>query len=111
MEQSLLMDKLEGIYRYHNSVSTNSTSLSGKSFSMFGPDIGNPELRGIIPRACSHIFDHIHKDNDGIEFSIKCSFLEIYKEIIRDLLNPKGVNLRVRETPSRGVWVEDLSEH
>lgn len=86
---------------------------------------------GIIPRACAHIFDYINNDETGTEFTIKCSFLgmihvsficifrrywyflhgtEIYKEVIHDLLNPKNTNLRVRETPSRGVWVENLSE-
>lgn len=83
---------------------------SGKSFTMFGSDILIMEQRGIIPRACSHIFSYIKKSQEGIEFTIKCSFLEIYKEVIRDLLNPKGFNLKVRETPSRGVWVEGLTE-
>lgn len=56
------------------------------------------------------IFEHIANDSAGTEYTIKCSFLEIYKEIVKDLLNPKGVNLKVRETPSRGVWVEGLTE-
>ena len=38
----------------------------------------------------SHIFEHISNDHEGTEYVIKCSFLEIYKEIIRDLLNPKN---------------------
>ena len=41
---------------------------------------------------------------------MKCSFLEIYKEVIHDLLDPTRTNLKVRETPSMGVWVEGLSE-
>jgi hypothetical protein len=35
---------------------------------------------------------------------------EIYKEVVKDLLTPKGLNLKVREAPGRGVWVEGLSE-
>lgn len=76
----------------------------------FGPSIAEPELWGIIPRACAHIFEHIRADTQGIEFTIKCSFLEIYKEVVNDLLNPKNQNLKVRETPARGVWVESLTE-
>ena len=72
---------------------------------MFGPNIHDPEQRGIIPRACNHIFDHITKESEGTEFTIKCSFLEIYKEVVRDLFNPKNNNLRIRDTPERGVWV------
>lgn len=66
-------------------------------------------MRGIIPRACSRIFDYVRK-TDSVEFSVTCSFLEIYKEVIRDLLDPTKDNLKVRETPTRGVWVEGLSE-
>ena len=94
---------------------------------MFGPDISVPELKGIIPRSCEQIFKYIERDNSGTEYTIKCSFLEIYKvnltypwyyksitllfqETIRDLLSPGNDNLKVRESPSRGVWVQDLTE-
>ena len=99
------MAKLEGLSILN---SFSDFTRSGKSFSMFGPDISDSDSRGIIPRACSHIFQHISQDNEGIEYTIKCSFLEIYKEIVRDLLNPKNSNLRVRDTPGRGVWVRIL---
>ena len=76
---------------------------SGKSFTMFGPSIEEEELCGIIPRACKHIFDYIQNDTTGIEFTIKCSFLEIYKEDVKDLLNPSKQKLRIRESASKGV--------
>lgn len=75
-----------------------------------GPDILDDSLAGIVPRACKFIFEHVARNPDHCEFKVTCSFLEIYKEIIKDLLVPKGVNLKVRETPTRGVWVEGLSE-
>lgn len=59
---------------------------------------------------CSHIFEFIRNDKAETEYVVKCSFLEIYKEVVRDLLNPKNDNLKVRETPAKGVWVDDLSE-
>jgi len=36
--------------------------------------------------------------------------LEIYKEVIRDLLNPKASNLRIRESPTGELHVQGLSE-
>lgn len=64
-----------------------------------------------------HIFDHIESD-EQMSYAIKCSFLEIYKENIRDLLAPNtstGINkeniyLKIRESPTKGVWVEGLTE-
>jgi kinesin family protein 15 len=37
--------------------------------------------------------------------------LEIYNEVITDLINPAGTNLQIREDIKRGCYVEDLSEH
>jgi kinesin family protein 5 len=82
---------------------------SGKSHTMFG-DLKSEDLRGIIPRACQHIFSHIANDESGSEWQIKSSFLEIYMENVKDLLGAGGGNLKVRETPAKGVWVEGLSE-
>ena len=42
---------------------------------------------------------------------LKVSYMEIYCERVRDLLNPKNKNhLRVREHPLLGPYVEDLSK-
>lgn len=84
---------------------------SGKTYTMFGPDeITCEEDKGIVPRASSHIFDIIRNDDRAIQYSIKASFLEIYKENIRDLLQPSSNSLPVRESPTKGVYVEHLSE-
>lgn len=96
---------------YNGTIFAYGQTGSGKSHTMMGPDILNEQLCGIIPRSCRLIFEHIGKNPDHCEFKVTCSFLEIYKEVIKDLLNPsKGSNLKVRETPTRGVWVEGLSE-
>lgn len=46
-----------------------------------------PELRGIIPNAFEHIFSHIKCAPEGVKFLVRASYLEIYNEEIRDLLN------------------------
>lgn len=48
-------------------------------------DISSPELRGVIPNSFSHIFEFIRGSKD-IQFLLRCSYLEIYNEEIRDLL-------------------------
>lgn len=40
----------------------------------------------------------------------KVSILEIYNEKLKDLIDPKKMNLRIREDKHQGVFVEDLSE-
>jgi kinesin family protein 5 len=100
-------DVLQG---YNGTIFAYGQTGSGKTWTMFGSDIQNQDLQGIIPRAASHIFEFIRNDKAETEYVVKCSFLEIYKEVVRDLLNPKNDNLKVRETPAKGVWVDDLSE-
>eukprot|EP01129_Flabellula_baltica_P005796 TRINITY_DN2124_c0_g1_i1.p1 TRINITY_DN2124_c0_g1~~TRINITY_DN2124_c0_g1_i1.p1 ORF type:complete len:1152 (-),score=318.71 TRINITY_DN2124_c0_g1_i1:270-3683(-) len=103
-----LIDVFHG---YNGTIFAYGQTGAGKTFTMFGPSIEDHEMKGIIPRCVDHLFEHIGEDETETEFTIKCSFLEIYKENIRDLLNPGGNGkLKVRETPSRGVWVQDLTE-
>ena len=54
------------------------------------------ELRGIIPRICNSIYEKIGAAGSEMEFDIKVSFVEIYREKIRDLLNPAKDNLQIR---------------
>ncbi|EPB92168.1 hypothetical protein HMPREF1544_00993 [Mucor circinelloides 1006PhL] len=80
---------------------------SGKSYSM----MGYGEDKGIIPRTCSELFERISDlTSDVLKFQVEVSYIEIYNEKVRDLLNPgnKG-NLKVREHPTIGPYVEDLS--
>ncbi|KAL0233521.1 hypothetical protein PCE1_002036 [Barthelona sp. PCE] len=83
---------------------------AGKSFTMFGADIENEELRGIIPRASFDIFDIINENTDDVEYTIRCSFLEIYNEQINDLLDASNTNLKVHESAAKGIHVSGLSE-
>ncbi|KAJ1536306.1 Kinesin-like protein kif3b [Nowakowskiella sp. JEL0078] len=87
---------------------------TGKTFSMQGVK-EVPELRGIIPNAFNHIFNHITSSASADKkFLVRVSFLEIYNEEIKDLLikpigNGKIKGLEVKEHPEKGVYVKDLS--
>ncbi|XP_056299566.1 kinesin-like protein KIF13A isoform X6 [Pseudoliparis swirei] len=82
---------------------------SGKSFSM----MGNGEQPGLIPRLCCSLFERIHEEeNEGHTFKVEVSFMEIYNEKVRDLLDPKGSrhSLKVREHKVLGPYVDGLSQ-
>ncbi|XP_050411558.1 kinesin-like protein unc-104 isoform X2 [Patella vulgata] len=83
---------------------------SGKSYTMMGKNEAGQE--GIIPQLCQDLFERIEKAKvDDVKFSVEVSYMEIYCERVRDLLNPGNKNsLRVREHPLLGPYVEDLSK-
>ncbi|TIB63532.1 hypothetical protein E3P77_03495 [Wallemia ichthyophaga] len=81
---------------------------SGKSYSM----MGYGEDKGIIPLTCESLFTRIASNrNPNLGFTVECSYMEIYNEKVKDLLNPRNMNnLKVREHPNLGPYVEDLSK-
>ncbi|XP_031437360.1 kinesin-like protein KIF1A isoform X7 [Clupea harengus] len=84
---------------------------AGKSYTMMGKQEKDQE--GIIPLLCEDLFTKISTGNNanGMSYSVEVSYMEIYCERVRDLLNPKvKSNLRVREHPLMGPYVEDLSK-
>lgn len=83
---------------------------AGKSFTMMGKQEEGQE--GIIPQICSDLFNRItDTTSELLHYSVEVSYMEIYCERVRDLLNPKNKgNLRVREHPLLGPYVEDLSK-
>uniref|UniRef100_A0A3Q1CXA6 Kinesin motor domain-containing protein n=1 Tax=Amphiprion ocellaris TaxID=80972 RepID=A0A3Q1CXA6_AMPOC len=82
---------------------------SGKSFSM----MGNGEQPGLIPRLCCSLFERVHREaNEAHSFKVEVSYMEIYNEKVRDLLDPKGSrqSLKVREHKVLGPYVDGLSQ-
>ncbi|KAG6533292.1 hypothetical protein ZIOFF_007158 [Zingiber officinale] len=92
---------------------------SGKTHTMIGDIEGGTRRHsvncGMTPRVFEHLFSRIQKEKEDrrdekLQFTCRCSFLEIYNEHILDLLNPSCVNLQIREDSKKGVYVENLSE-
>ncbi|XP_060912719.1 kinesin-like protein KIF1B isoform X9 [Labrus mixtus] len=84
---------------------------AGKSYTMMGRQEEGQE--GIIPMLCEDLFEKINEEGnkEELSYSVEVSYMEIYCERVRDLLNPKNKgNLRVREHPLLGPYVEDLSK-
>ncbi|XP_071804732.1 kinesin-like protein KIF13A isoform X3 [Asterias amurensis] len=81
---------------------------SGKSYTMMGTE----DNKGVIPRLCDTLFERIaeHTCDKSLSFKVEVSYMEIYNEKVRDLLDPKGKqNLRVREHKIYGPYVDGLS--
>ena len=89
----------------------------GKTHTMMG-DPSTPEGRGIIPNCFAHIFGAIdevrQESNEETKYLVQCSYLEIYKEDVFDLLTDKkksgqaNARLDVREDSNKGFYVKDL---
>ena len=94
---------------YNGTVLAYGQTSSGKTYTMEGL-IDDESKMGVIPRMINHVFNFIRNNND-IEFIMKASMVELYQEKIRDLIDTKKVNLNIRETPSRVIYLENLSEY
>eukprot|EP00698_Gefionella_okellyi_P000247 TRINITY_DN10216_c0_g1_i1.p1 TRINITY_DN10216_c0_g1~~TRINITY_DN10216_c0_g1_i1.p1 ORF type:complete len:1088 (+),score=262.23 TRINITY_DN10216_c0_g1_i1:117-3380(+) len=67
--------------------------------------------QGVIPRAVTFLFEQMDADKD-YEYTLLCSYLQIYNECVYDLLaKDTKTALALRESPTDGVYVEDLTEY
>ncbi|THH16352.1 hypothetical protein EW146_g4278 [Bondarzewia mesenterica] len=106
--KDIVKDVLDG---YNGTVFAYGQTGSGKTFTMMGADIDSSELKGIIPRITEQIFQSIVESDAHLEYFVKVSYMEIYLERIRDLLQPQNDNLQVHEEKNKGVYVKNLSDY
>ncbi|EFY97286.2 kinesin [Metarhizium robertsii ARSEF 23] len=99
---------------YHTCIFAYGQTGSGKSYTM----MGTPDQPGLIPRTCEDLFERIdaaHNENSNIAYNVRVSYFEVYNEHVRDLLVPVNPNapphyLKIRESPTEGPYVKDLTE-
>ncbi|XP_017346763.2 kinesin-like protein KIF1A isoform X4 [Ictalurus punctatus] len=105
--EEMLLHAFEG---YNVCIFAYGQTGAGKSYTMMGKQ--EKDQQGIIPLLCEDLFTKISDNGDNnMSYSVEVSYMEIYCERVRDLLNPKNKgNLRVREHPLMGPYVEDLSK-
>ena len=98
---------------YNGTIFAYGQTGAGKTYSMMG-NMDSEDLVGVIPRASRDIFDSIRNAKEQAEYRISCSYLEIYNERLMDLLDPspleKKRDLKILESPQKGVYIEGLSE-
>ncbi|XP_032780357.2 kinesin-like protein KIF3B [Daphnia magna] len=93
---------------YNGTIFAYGQTGTGKTYTMEGV-AKDPDKQGVIPRSFEHIFNHIAQSHDR-QYLVRASYLEIYKEQIRDLVSkdPKK-RLELKENSDTGVFVKDLS--
>ncbi|KAL8134347.1 kinesin-like protein KIN-7C, mitochondrial [Apium graveolens] len=99
--QHVVSGSMEGI---NGTVFAYGVTSSGKTHTMHGEQ----KSPGIIPLAVKDVFGII-QETPGREYLLRVSYLEIYNEVINDLLDPIGQNLKIRED-SQGTYVEGIKE-
>jgi hypothetical protein len=104
--QPAVLSVLEG---YNATVIAYGQTGTGKTFTMEG--FTSVEQRGIIPRAIEEVFAYIDScKQKSMKFLVRASYMQIYNEVISDLLKPLNRQLTVRHTKQRGVYIDGLSE-
>merc|ERR1719285_1453226 len=86
--QSVMEDAVQG---FNATIFAYGQSGSGKTYTLFGPEpleTAPPELLGVIPSSLAWIFKVLEGDETTKFFEVKLSFLEVYLERLRDLMNP-----------------------
>ncbi|KAK3378414.1 P-loop containing nucleoside triphosphate hydrolase protein [Podospora didyma] len=99
---------------YHTCIFAYGQTGSGKSYTM----MGTAEQPGLIPRTCEDLFERIaaaQEETPNISYNVRVSYFEVYNEHVRDLLVPVVPNqppyyLKIRESPTEGPYVKDLTE-
>ncbi|KAM1750620.1 kinesin-like protein KIN-7K, chloroplastic [Malus sylvestris] len=99
--QHVISGAMEGV---NGTIFAYGVTSSGKTHTMHG-DQRSP---GIIPLAVKDAFSII-QETPNREYLLRVSYLEIYNEVVNDLLNPAGQNLRIRED-AQGTFVEGIKE-
>eukprot|EP00755_Sulcionema_specki_P031042 Sspe_Gene.2054::Locus_680_Transcript_1_1_Confidence_1.000_Length_2886::g.2054::m.2054/K10394/KIF3A; kinesin family member 3A len=109
---------------YNTTLFTYGQTSSGKTYTVQGlPGAGVKEgqeydiekHKGLAPRIAEYLFDLIERnmeDDTTLTVTVEMAYLEIYNEMVRDLLVPKGQQgpkeLQIRGDNNK-VWVEGLS--
>ncbi|KAJ8567393.1 hypothetical protein K7X08_019601 [Anisodus acutangulus] len=77
---------------------------SGKTYTM----VGTKDDPGLMVLSLNTIFDLIKNDKSSDVFQVTCSYLEVYNEVIYDLLEKSSGHLELREDPEQGIMVAGL---
>ncbi|PSC70283.1 Kinesin-related 11 [Micractinium conductrix] len=100
----IVQSALDGI---NGTVFAYGVTSSGKTHTMMGSD-SEP---GMVPHAISEVFRLIQRTS-GKEFLLRMSMMEIYNEVLNDLLDASRTNLKLREDTRKGggITIDGIRE-
>ena len=95
---------------YNGTIFAYGQTGTGKTFTITGVP-KDPRLKGVMPRSFENIFNQI-QSNQKRQHLVRVSYLEIYQEEIRDLMNKKNATAKLElKDKDTGVYVKDLSTY
>ena len=78
-------------------------------------DFNSKSTRGIIPRSINYIYEEMDRilkeegtNKTESKFSVYLSFIQIYLESIQDLIDPGPKEIKIREYPDKGVYLDGV---
>ena len=100
---------------YNTTIFAYGMTGAGKTYTMFGnmSSSGNPKKNhpGLVMLTVQNLFERLGQGEAESEFKVKCSYLEIYNEQVRDLLVKNSGSLMILQDDQGETFVNDLSEH
>ena len=92
---------------YNGTIFAYGQTGSGKSHTI----MGTPHDLGIIPRLGVDLFVRVGQAHTaGCSCVVTATYLELYNEVVCDLLSPGNQGLKIRQHIKSGIYVEDLTE-
>lgn len=78
---------------------------AGKTYTM----MGSSKSPGVIPQTLDYLFEQVGRRDAG-DVDIRVSYVEVYNEVIRDLLTSEDMVLEIREDPDNGIIISNVLE-
>ena len=91
---------------YNGTIFAYGQTGSGKSHTI----MGTASDLGIIPRLGADLFERVEQAGESCSCVVTATYLELYNEVVCDLLSPGSHGLKIRQHLKTGIYVEDLTE-
>ena len=118
--QDLLKKVVQGfnatIFAYGQTGSGKTFTMEGYEYHLLKANVKESARQGVVPRAVKALFEEINEAPQNLEYTVYCTYLQVYQERIYDLLNPAQLKqnspgLKMRWSKQEDFYVENLYVH